>query len=75
MASTGGVMLLGRITYPDRLYCDRPQAQKDTAPNYYLSLRVARTVADLRGLPSVGSDEILVATGLRERTLEQEPSA
>ncbi len=75
MASTGVVVLLGRITYPDHLYCDRPQTQQDTAPHYYLSLCVARTVAALRGLASVGSDEILAATALRERTLEQEPSA
>ncbi len=41
-----------------------------TARSIHRVMRVARTVADLRGLDSVGSDEILAATSMRDQSIE-----
>jgi magnesium chelatase family protein len=41
-----------------------------TARGVHRMMRVARTVADLRGLEAVTSDEILAATAMRDRSLE-----
>ncbi len=41
-----------------------------TARSIHRVMRVARTVADLRGLDAVGADEILAATSMRDRSME-----
>ena len=46
-----------------------------TARSVHRILRVARTVADLRQLERVSSNEILAATSLRDRSIEMELAA
>ena len=46
-----------------------------TARSVHRALRVARTIADLRGRARVGSDEILAAAAMRDRSIEQELAA
>jgi magnesium chelatase family protein len=46
-----------------------------TARSVHRTMRVARTIADLRGHASVAGDDILAAASLRDRTLETEPAA
>jgi predicted ATPase with chaperone activity len=38
-------------------------------------MRVARTVADLRGRGSVGVEEVLAATSMRDRSMDVELAA
>jgi magnesium chelatase family protein len=46
-----------------------------TARSVHRVMRVARTIADLRGVGAVGSTEILAAASLRDRSLETGPAA
>jgi magnesium chelatase family protein len=46
-----------------------------TARGIHRTMRVARTIADLRDRDTVGCDEVLAAVSLRDRTLETEPAA
>jgi len=46
-----------------------------TARGVHRALRVARTVADLRQAEAVGSDEILAAASMRDRSLETDLAA
>ena len=43
-----------------------------TARSVHRMMRVARTVADLRGRAAVGAEEILAATSMRDRSMEVE---
>ena len=51
------------------------QALELTARGVHRMLRVARTVADLRGLERVSRDELLAASSMRDRSMEREPAA
>jgi len=46
-----------------------------TARSVHRMMRVARTVADLRGEDVVRSDEILAATSMRDRSMEADLAA
>ncbi len=46
-----------------------------TARGVHRMLRVARTIADLRGHERVGSDEVYAATSMRDRSLEAQIAA
>jgi magnesium chelatase family protein len=51
------------------------QALELTARSVHRVMRVARTIADLRGTDVVGTEEILAATSMRDRTMEAELAA
>jgi magnesium chelatase family protein len=51
------------------------QALELTARSVHRVMRVARTIADLRGVERVGADEILAATSLRDRSMETDLAA
>jgi magnesium chelatase family protein len=46
-----------------------------TARSVHRLMRVARTIADLRGQEPLGRDEILAAASLRDRSMETELAA
>jgi magnesium chelatase family protein len=46
-----------------------------TARGVHRMMRVARTIADLRGLDTVGDDEVYAATALRDRSMEVDAAA
>ena len=53
-----------------RTLVDTAQGLELTARSIHRVMRVARTIADLRDLEQVGSDEILAAASLRDRSME-----
>jgi magnesium chelatase family protein len=46
-----------------------------TARSVHRSMRVARTIADLRGEQQVGREDILAAASLRDRSMEGDLAA
>ena len=69
--------LLGRVATPDRngaaLLTDAAEAMRLTARGYHRVLRVARTIADLGGVASVGRAHIAEALSFRRWRISKAP--